>query len=113
MLGRGWWSQPGVGEEFEKHHDRLVASLNCSLYSPLESDAEEFEVPRLTWVPECRIMIASQLETKVYHLIGVIYIALEEINKVLEMLHIFEILRKLLLFTLSLGLVLLLQILFR
>lgn len=57
-------------------------------------------------------MLTSQLETKVYYLIGMLNVTLEEVNKVLEMLLIFEKLRKLLLFVLSLSLVLLLYFLF-
>lgn len=67
---------------------------------------------RLTWVPESRIMLTSQLKTKIYYLIGMLHVTLEEVNKVLEMLLIFEKLRKLLLFVLSLSLVLLLYFLF-
>ncbi len=112
MLGWGLWRDPGFGEEFEKYHNRLVTSLDCPLNGSLESDAEEFEVARLTWVPESRIMLASQVETKVYYLIGMLSITLEEVNKVLKMLLIFEKLRDLLLFFLSLSLVLLLQFIF-
>jgi len=57
-------------------------------------------------------MLTSQLKTKVYYLIGMLNVTLEEVNKVLEMLLIFEKLRKLLLFVLSLSLVLLLYFLF-
>ena len=57
-------------------------------------------------------MLTSQFETKVYYLIGMLHITLEEVNKILEMLLIFEKLRKLQLFGLSLSQVLLLYFLF-